>query len=418
MIGVISLALILRVFFIPGESAPPSSKATRVLGPPQPLAATSHTLGRGHTLGGLLGEAGLGPQTVSDLLRASREYLDPRRLPQGLTLTLYSRGYTGELQSVAIQVDPDHRLLLTPGREEWGAAMRAVPVQRDTVFVAGEIQKGLSLYETLLAGISGTRERSQRIQLVYMLAEVYGWQLDFMHDIWPGDTFRALIQREVRPDGSVKAHHLLAGEIVSRGSSYPAVPFTDPEGRSDFYDTEGRSLRLMFKRYPVDYPRITSSFSHRRYHPILKVSRPHHGTDFGARRGTPVRATADGTVIRAGRNGSYGNLVELRHTRGYETRYAHLNGFARGIRPGVQVVQGQIIGYVGSTGLASAPHLHYEIRKGDRPLDPRTVSLPGAPPVREEYLSDFQEHAARRLALLDRWSAERRRPPSWVGSTH
>ncbi|MFO7769030.1 MAG: M23 family metallopeptidase [bacterium] len=350
------------------------------------------------------------------MLRASRDHLDPRRLPQDLSLTVSRRSYTADVASVDIQMDPDHRLLLIPGREGWSAVMEEVSVTRDTVFVAGEIGAGRSLYETVLAGASGTAERTERIQMVYMLAEVYGWQLDFMHDIWPGDTFRALIQREVRPDGSVKAHHLLAGEVVSRGRSYPAVPYTDPEGRQDFYDLEGNSLRLMFKRYPVDYPRITSTFSTRRYHPILKVRRPHHGTDFGARRGTPVRVTADGTVIRAGRNGSYGNLVEVRHTRGYETRYAHLDGFARGVRIGTEVVQGQIVGYVGSTGLASAPHLHYEIRKGGEALDPRRVSLPGAPPVREQYLPAYLEHAARRMALLDAREMGRQRFPSRVGS--
>ncbi|MEJ2504233.1 MAG: peptidoglycan DD-metalloendopeptidase family protein, partial [Gemmatimonadota bacterium] len=229
---------------------------------------------------------------------------------------------------------------------------------------------------------------------------LYGWELDFAHDVRPGDSFRVVYERDARPDGTSRAAKVLAAEIVNQDRVLPAILF-DPEGDGgDYFNAKGESLRLAFLRYPVDYPRITSNFNWRRYHPILKRNRPHLGTDYGTGRGAPIRTTADGVIAFADWDGGYGNLAKVNHGNGYETRYAHLSRFAPGIRRGVRVKQGQIIGYSGDTGLATAPHLHYELRQHGQPRDPRNVRLPAAPPVPEPLMDAFLQRRTERLALL------------------
>ncbi|MGH7504909.1 MAG: M23 family metallopeptidase, partial [Longimicrobiales bacterium] len=198
---------------------------------------------------------------------------------------------------------------------------------------------------------------------------------------------------------------------------YTAVHFASGDIDS-YYDEAGKSLRTGFSRYPVKY-RITSSFNRRRYHPILGIYRAHLGTDFGVPKGAEANSTADGTVTFAGRNGGYGNLVKIRHAYGYETRYAHLSRFGPGIRAGVKVKQGQVIGRVGDTGLATAPHLHYELRRNGRAIDVRTAKLPDAPPIPKQYRSAFDRTARGELALLEsateRYLAARAPAPRSLG---
>jgi murein DD-endopeptidase MepM/ murein hydrolase activator NlpD len=190
-------------------------------------------------------------------------------------------------------------------------------------------------------------------------------------------------------------------EIVSQNQTYPALWYSGGRDVQGYYDREGKPLASGFSRYPVNF-RVTSSFSRRRYHPVLGIYRAHLGTDFGAPAGTAVEATADGTVTFAGRSGGYGNMVTIRHVSGYETRYAHLRSFARGIRRGVHVRQKQVIGYVGATGLATGPHLHYELRKGGRAVDARRERLPTAPPLAGTHSEKFKVVQGSLLALLDR----------------
>lgn len=188
---------------------------------------------------------------------------------------------------------------------------------------------------------------------------------------------------------------------MTRGVSYPAVWFDSP-GHRGYFDREARSLATGFSKYPVALPRITSNFNPNRYHPILGTYRAHQGTDFGAATGTPVQATADGVVTFAGSNGGYGNMVEIRHVNGYTTRYAHLSRFASGVRSGTRVSQKQVIGYVGATGLATAPHLHYELRRNGQAINAMTAKLPEAPALTGRARDQFMAVAEVRLSLLDR----------------
>ena len=224
--------------------------------------------------------------------------------------------------------------------------------------------------------------------------------MDFTRDIQGGDKFRVVFDRLISEDGEVRFGRVLASDLTMSGKSLTAFRF-EGGGRSTFYDDDGKSLRRAFLRAPVQFRRISSSFARARRHPVLGITRRHQGTDYAASPGTPVMAAGDGVVIRAGRTGGYGNLVELRHRNGITTRYGHLRGFARGIRGGARVTQGQTIGYVGSTGLASGPHLHYEFRVNGVAKDSRRVELGNGAPVPEVHRDSFERERDRLKALLD-----------------
>jgi len=236
-----------------------------------------------------------------------------------------------------------------------------------------------------------------------MMAETLSTSLDFREDLRRGDTFSVIYTVNYRNGEPISAGKLLAAEYVNAGKSHRAVLFRDPFGREDYYTPEGESLKKGFLRSPLEFSRVTSSFSNSRKHPVFGFHRAHTGVDFGAPTGTRVKATGDATVAFAGRRGGYGNLVILRHPNGYETYYAHLSAFASGIRPGRAVGQGQVIAYVGTTGASTGPHLHYEVRIAGRPQNPMAIKLPGSQPLVAAQRARFLEQTANwsdKLGLL------------------
>ena len=268
----------------------------------------------------------------------------------------------------------------------------------EPVRIVGAIDN--SLYEALDAQVADDQlDGADRQRLAWDLADVYAWQVDFTRDIQRGDRFEVVFERLVSEDGEIRFGRVLASDLTMSGKSLTAFRF-EAEGRPAFYDAEGNSLRRAFLRAPVQFRRISSTFARARRHPVLGISRRHEGTDYAASPGTPVMAAGDGVVLRAGRAGGYGNLVEIRHRNGITTRYGHLRGFARGIRGGARVGQGQTIGYVGSTGLASGPHLHYEFRVNGVAKDARRVELGNGAPIREGIRADFTRERDRLLELL------------------
>lgn len=393
------------------EPAPPAPAPvnapilTAIYAPPVEELET-HVMRRGETLSGLLARSDIRDRELADVLLALREFMNPRRLVPGVEVTLRRRPETGDVRGVDVQLNADTLVhLARDPAAGWRGELRVTPTVRDTLYVSGTIEAGRTLFEALVYDDELSVPASERYALVAELARIYAYQIDFAHEIQPGDAYRFVVERDARPDGSTRWRRILAAVVTNRGSEMPAVHFALDERDSGYYDLEGKSLVLAFSRYPLDYVRITSSFSWQRYHPVLGRNRPHLGTDFGAAAGTPVRATGAGRVSFAARNGGYGNLIKIRHHDGYETRYAHLRAFAPGVRAGTRVEQGQIIGYVGATGLATAPHLHYEFRRNDRPQDARTVRLPGAPPIPRARRSQYDRLAAERMALLDRADA-------------
>ena len=213
---------------------------------------------------------------------------------------------------------------------------------------------------------------------------------------------RAAFEREVRPDGSMRAGRLLAAEFVNSGTPYHAIYF-DPngDGQGSYFDLEGESVRRAFLLKPLSYRRISGRFVNSRRHPVLNTIRAHRGIDYAADSGTPIMATSDGVVVHRGVKGSFGNTVEIRHPNGWITRYAHLRGFRSGVNLGTRVRQSDIIGYVGMTGLASGPHLHYEMLQHGRQFDPLSVDLPAGDPVPSDDMRRWDREMSGRVALLE-----------------
>ena len=236
--------------------------------------------------------------------------------------------------------------------------------------------------------------------ITMQLAEIFAWEIDFIQDIRTGDQFNLIYEEKYLDGEKIGEGRILAAQFVNRGKEHMAVLYTDTKGRSNYYNPQGTSLKKAFTRYPVDFTRISSRFTRARKHPILHKIRAHNGVDYAAPYGTPVKATSDGKIILAGKKGGYGNTVVIKHRIKYTTLYAHLKHFGRGIRSGKKVKQGQIIGYVGSSGLATGPHLHYEFRVHNNHRDPLKVKLPHALPIAAAEKSRFKQHSNTMLAQL------------------
>jgi murein DD-endopeptidase MepM/ murein hydrolase activator NlpD len=340
------------------------------------LNETADTLRRGETVSHLFVRHGV----RIDLTKLdSTVPFDPRRLHSGLVFS-FGQSPTDSIPSqVIVRTDPEHRITFQRTGARWNTVAEQIVWKAEPARIEGGIDN--SLYLALDAQVPDAElDAGNRQRLAWDLADVYAWQVDFTRDIQPGDRFEVLFERLVNADGEIRFGKVLASDLTMSGKHLTAFRF-DSGGRTAYYDSAGNSLRRAFLRAPVQFRRISSSFARARYHPILGISRRHEGTDYAADPGTPVMAAGDGVVARAGWAGGYGNLIEIRHRSGIVTRYGHLRGFARGIHSGTRVAQGQVIGYVGSTGLATGPHLHYEFRVNGAARDSRRVSLGDGDPI-------------------------------------
>ena len=233
------------------------------------------------------------------------------------------------------------------------------------------------------------------------LADIFGWDIDFVLDIRPGDSFIVSYQELYQDGVYVKDGPILAASFTNQGRTYRAVRYVGPDGTAHYYTPDGHSMHKAFLRAPVEFTRISSRFNSARLHPILNLLRAHKGVDYAAPIGTPVRAAGDGRIQYAGPKGGYGNVIEIEHTRSVVTVYGHLSRFAKGTHVGAHVTQGTVIAYVGMTGLATGPHLHYEYRVNGAFKNPQTVSLPDAEPIEARLRADFDARTAPLLAVLD-----------------
>jgi murein DD-endopeptidase MepM/ murein hydrolase activator NlpD len=371
----------------------PSTSDTVTWAPSKP----SDTLGRGAALSHVLASRGFDSDQIREITHQLTIYRSPRTLPPGLTLR-FSASEGALPDRIQIELNPDSTLNLVRSDSVWIPHVELVPFVMDTVRISGVIQS--TLWSAKLGGDVDRFGKGEFEGLAYDLADVFAWKVDFTRDLRPGDVLRVALERKVRPDGSIRSRHFLAIELRNRDQVLRAFPQTRPDESFTYFDEEGRSLKGAFLRYPVPY-RITSHFSARRFHPILKRWRAHEGIDYGAPAGAPVQATASGIVTRAGFMGGYGRLVELRHPQGIRTRYAHLSSIAQDVRPGAHVEQGQMIGRVGSSGLATGPHLHYEFLENGRHENPLTAHVPSAPSVVASRLADFYRERDAVLALLE-----------------
>ncbi|MGQ0813337.1 MAG: M23 family metallopeptidase [Gemmatimonadota bacterium] len=408
LIGAVSLGAM--TVWQPRESRSVTTQANAPLLQPVQVAPIelieTHVMRRGETLSGVLTRLSVIGQDLADALLVVREHQDPRRMTDGAEVTVHRWSANGQPRSVQLRINADTTVVLDRSEFGWHANLVLTPVVVDTVYVAGSIDAGTTLYTSLVLDESINLPAAERVQLASALGGIYAYTIDFSREIQPGDSYQIAYEREARPDGTARSRRILISEVVNQGKHISAVFFSrgSVEG---YYTKDGQSLRQAFRRSPLEFTRVTSSFNWKRYHPILGIYRAHLGTDYGAGYGTPVHAVADGTVANASRDRGYGNVVTLRHFNDYSSKYAHLRGFAKGITPGRRVKQNQVIGYVGSTGLATGPHLHFELRQNGRPVDSRKVKLPGAPPIPAEYRPEFKRLVNDRLALLEQATSTR-----------
>lgn len=242
--------------------------------------------------------------------------------------------------------------------------------------------------------------------LTMRLAQIFQWDIDFVLDIRSGDEFYVLYEELYLNDKFIGYGNILAAEFINQGDSYQAINYTDEDGSSGYYAPNGANMRKAFLRAPVEFSRISSNFNLRRVHPLFKRTMPHRGIDYAAPRGTPILASGEGTVNIAGRSNANGNYVVIRHGEQFVTKYLHLSKFARGVRKGARVKQGQTIGYVGATGWATAPHLHYEFLVNGVHKNPRTVKLPDAAPILATEREAFEFQAQPLIALLTNYKQQ------------
>lgn len=241
--------------------------------------------------------------------------------------------------------------------------------------------------------------------MVMQLANIFAWDIDFAQDIRRGDQFKVMYEEKFLDGKKIGNGAILAVEFINQGKTFKAVRYTDTDGYANYYTPDGESMRKAFLRMPVDFARISSHFNLNRKHPVLHTIRAHKGTDYAAARGTPIKAAGDGKVVHAGRKGGYGNTVILQHGQGYQTLYAHMHNFGRGIKSGTRVKQGQIIGYVGTTGLSTGPHLHYEFHVNGVPRNPMTIELPKTTSIASSAKAHFKTQTHALVAQLDEYKA-------------
>ena len=325
-----------------------------------------------------------------------RRQLD--RLYPGETLTFSLREgsdtQAAELLSLERKLSLSETLTITRAAEGFSSDVIVNPLERTIHTTEGEILQSLFVAASR-AGLSDS--------MAMQIADVFRWDIDFVLDIRPGDRFRLTYEKLSQDGVSVGDGNLLAVEFVNQGRSYRAIRY-ERDGQADYYTPDGQSLRKAFLRAPVSFTRISSRFNPYRRHPVLNRMRAHRGVDYAAPTGTPVKAAGSGRVRFVGNKGGYGKVVEIDHPNEVRTLYGHLSRFARGLNRGDKVSQGDVIGYVGMTGLATGPHLHYEYLLRGVHKDPQKVALPNAAPIPESELAAFQQHAAPLLASLDQLS--------------
>ena len=409
--AVVAILLILALRFTPRLPMPERKPAeillqgsARSLSPvdtSSPVAARDariDTLSAGETLQALLRRGGVSDSDATAALRAARS-LDMRRIPAGMPVTIAAVGADSTPTEIVLQLAVDRLLHIKRMSSGWSSEEERLPWTTDTVVVNGSISS--NLYDAMDSSAKDILPAGARRQLTWSLADVLEYRVDMSRDLQPGDEFRVMAERSVSPNGATRIDRVIAATLRLSGNVIEAVRFKSGSVGGDFFDQDGRSLRASFLRAPLEFRRISSVFGLRR-HPILGTLRRHEGTDYAANAGTPVRAVGDAVVVRAGWSGGYGNLIELRHPNGYVTRYGHLRGFASGVRAGAHVSIGQTIGYVGTTGLSTGPHLHFEVIVGGAQRDPRVaLNLKGGQPIPKAERSVFAMLRDRLMASLD-----------------
>jgi murein DD-endopeptidase MepM/ murein hydrolase activator NlpD len=377
------------------QSGTPPADPAAILSSTLPLNPVGRWVVReiqpGDSLSRVFDDLGLSPALLHRIVHSGEPARQLPHIKPGQTLRIHLDA-DARVTELVYELDPATHVKVTQDKEGLSAQL----LERDAEVRHQEISAVIesSLFES--ASEAGLPET-----LIMELADIFRWDIDFALEIRTGDRFSVVYEEEWVDGAKLRDGPVLAAEFVNQGKIYRAVRFEHNPEQGDYYTPEGKSMRKAFVRTPVDFRRISSRFRQERWHPVLGKKRPHRGVDYAAAVGTPVKAAGDGKVVFRGRKGGYGNTVILQHGRKYTTLYAHLSRFSPSAKSGERVSQGQVIGYVGATGLATGPHLHYEFRINGVHRNPLTVQLPRADPLAGNYLRRFRQQVKPMLERLD-----------------
>lgn len=389
----------INLLFRSGPPAAEGEQVTVLPAAPRPAEArqvyrsVEGTIRKGSGLGASLRGEGLPAGEIASVLAGLEPVLDFRRLRPGQRYLL-EYGPDDRLARFTYRTGPLDQVVLAREGDGWVAGQEVLPYTTKVESVTGEIET--SLFEGLVKAGEGDR-------LAVKFVDIFAWDIDFSHELQRGDTFRIVVEKIYRDGTFVMYGPILGAQYRDRDELHEAYFFLQPDG-GDYYDPDGASVRKTFLRAPVSYSRISSGYTHRRLHPVLKKVRPHLGIDYAAPVGTPVWAPADGVVTSVSRDRRNGRKVVIRHPGGYQTYYLHLSRFARGLRKGSKVRQKEVIGYVGSSGLSTGPHLDYRMKRHGRWINPLREKFPPGKPLPAKYAEDF--------ALYRQWLAGRLETPA------
>ncbi len=343
----------------------------------------------GETISALLGDY-FTPQEIHELNKRSRKVFPFTKICAGQPYRICTTD--GDFDKFIYEIDADEQLIIS--REAEGTKMEIEPIVYDveTELVQGTIQS--SLFDAVI-------ETGESSEFAIALADIFAWDIDFILDLRVGDTFQALVEKRYREGKPAGYGRILAAQFVNRKKVFHAILYQDGDRHPSYYDEDGRNVKKAFLKAPLSFSRISSGFSMKRYHPITKTWKAHPAIDYAAAPGTPIKTVGAGSIARIGYTRGNGNFIEVRHRNGYATLYLHMKGFARGMKRGKKLDQGQVIGYVGSTGLATGPHLCFRMRKNGTPVNPYRVKVPAAKSVSKKNLAEFKTLVSGRLAVFE-----------------
>ena len=373
-----SVAVLAAIFIITKTRLP-------WLDPIPQVAVLKKIIQPGVTFSDVAREAGIATDTTNQLLKSAKVKYDLARIVSGRELAFIFDNLTGEVQGLGYNIDSEERLTVNKTETEWEAEVEKIPYEVREKEAKGTI-------ETSLFAAMDSQGLDDRLTLA--LAETFAWQIDFAADIRTGDSFKVIYEDRYLDGKYVMPGKILAAEFINDGATFKGFWFSgSKKTRAGFYDEAGNSLQKIFLKSPLQYKYISSGFSYGRLNPVTKKVAPHRGIDYAANYGTPAVSIGDGTVVQAGWNGPYGISALVRHNETYSSRYGHFQSLAKGIKVGAKVKQGQIVGYVGATGEATGPHLHFEIHKFGALVDPFKIAVPPGEPVADEDKAEFEKLA-------------------------
>ena len=394
------MGLLLRYLAASKETPPPVPG----IGPqPPPIQQDEHIkaftalLKPGDNLYDLLGTCAVPPQEINQIIACSKKIYNLTKLRAGKTITLTVDQNAKSMVQLKYSYDDDHLLIVNKTDQGYSASQEKIIYHVSLRSVKGTITSNL-FDDAVGAGCPP--------QLIVNFADIFAWDIDFFTSVRENDEFKLLFE-EIYQDGKlVKYGRILAAEFANRGKKYRAFSFGEGLEASGYYNDRGQSIAREFLKTPLRYSRISSGFTKRRFHPILRIYRPHLGVDYAAPAGTPVEATGNGKIIFMGWKGGYGKCVKIRHNHTYTSFYGHLSRFSKGLKQGKQVKQGQVIGYVGSTGLATGPHLDYRLKKGEEFVNPVSFASFQKEAVSKKLRPQFEKTRRELLIKLEQLEEE------------